>query len=91
MLGAASQMIVTAGYAHLNASSAETKLTEAKLLHQSRLFWRAYILYQELSLRLGKPPLFPKELVDHLPQITPFDKHGLINLHDGSTLNYFRE
>lgn len=29
--------------------------------------------------------------MDHLPQITPFDKYGLIKLHDSSTLNYFRE
>ncbi|KAJ4264219.1 hypothetical protein NW762_005413 [Fusarium torreyae] len=91
MLGAASQMILTAGYYRQSTSSAEFSLMEAEKLHQKRLFWRAYILDQELSLRLGKPPLFSEELVDSLPEVVPFDKYGLINLHDGSTLNYFRE
>lgn len=80
-----------AGYHRPNTSSAKLKLMGAEQLHQNRLFWRAYILDQELSLRLGKPPIFCEELVGHLPEEIPLDNYGVIELRNGSTLNYFRE
>lgn len=88
ILGSAIQMILLAGY-HMTISGPGHK--SAQDLQKSRLLYRAYILEQDLSVRLGKPPILSESLITYLPNERPDDCQGIICLPEGTTVNYLRE
>lgn len=88
ILGSATQMILLAGY-HITISGPGHK--SAQDLQKSRLLYRAFILEQDLSVRLGKPPILSEKLITHLPNERPEDCQGIICLPEGTTVNYLRE
>lgn len=88
ILGPAIQMILLAGY-HMTISDPGHQ--SAQDLQKSRLLYRAYILEQDLSLRLGKPPILNEILITNLPNERPEDCQGIICLPEGTTVNYLRE
>lgn len=81
-------MVLMAGY-HATLSSAAP--TSAQDLQKSRLLYRTYILDQDLSLRLGKPPLLTESLIVCLPDKRLEDCLGVICLPGGTTVNCLRE
>ncbi|KAI7775862.1 transcriptional regulatory protein [Diaporthe eres] len=88
VFGSAVQMILLAGY-HTTPSSLGDR--SAQDLQKTRLLYRAYILEQDLSLRLGKPPLLNESMIACLPNERPDDRQGIICLPGGTTVNYLRE
>ncbi|KAH7166438.1 hypothetical protein EDB81DRAFT_712981 [Dactylonectria macrodidyma] len=88
ILGAAAQMIIIAGYSQ-PAGSAINQKSDA--LHKQRLFWQAYVMDRDLSMRLGKPPCISDDLRPPLPDKQPEDGYSTQVLPDGSTMNYLRE
>ncbi|KAF4923642.1 putative transcriptional regulatory protein [Colletotrichum fructicola] len=88
VLGSVTQMMLLAGY-HVATSSSGALSTDQ--LHKNRLFYRAYVMDQRLSLRLFKPPLLTERLVIGLPDEHPVDSHGVIKLSEGRSLNYLRQ
>lgn len=88
ILGSAIQMILLAGY-HMTISGPGHK--SAQDLQRSRLLYRAYILEQDLSVILGKPPILSESLITCLPNERPDDCQGIICLPEGTTVNYLRE
>lgn len=81
-------MILLAGYRTTPSSLGDRS---AQDLQKSRLLYRAYILEQDLSLRLGKPPLLNESMTACLPNERPEDRQGIICLPEGSTVNCLRE
>lgn len=80
-------MILLAGY-HTTPSSLGDRSTQD--LQKNRLLYRAYILEQDLSLRLGKPPLLNESMIACLPNESSEDRQGIIRLPGGNTVNYLR-
>lgn len=81
-------MILLAGY-DMTISDPGHKSTQD--LQKSRLLYRAYILEQDLSVRLGKPPILNENLIPYLPNERPEDCQGIICLPEGTTVNYLRQ
>lgn len=85
VLGLAVQMIILAGY-HSGGGS-----QNPDTLHQQRLFWHAYIMDSDLSLRLGKPPAITETIFVSLPEMSPLDGRGELEFEDGTVANFIRE
>lgn len=81
-------MILLAGY---RTSLSSPGHRSAQDLQKSRLLYRAYILEQDLSLKLGKPPLLNENIIACLPNERPEDRQGIICSPEGTTVNYLRE
>ncbi|KAH7140222.1 hypothetical protein B0J13DRAFT_62510 [Dactylonectria estremocensis] len=88
ILGAATQMIIIAGYSKPGGPAINQK---SDALHKQRLFWQAYVVDRDLSMRLGKPPCISDDLRPPLPEEQPEDGYSTHTLPDGSTWNYLRE
>lgn len=88
VLGSAAQMILLAGY-HTTVSDPGHE--SAQDLHTSRLLYIAYILEQDLSLRLGKPPILNQSMITCLPSPHLEDSQGIMCSSEGTTVNYLRE
>ncbi|KAL6402735.1 Zn2/Cys6 DNA-binding protein [Ilyonectria robusta] len=88
ILGAAAQMIIIAGYSKPASSKINQK---SDTLHKQRLFWQAYIVDRDLSMRLGKPPCISDDLRPPLPEEQPDDGYSSHTLANGSTMNFLRE
>lgn len=88
ILGSAAQMILLAGY---DAAPPSPGHESSQDLQKSRLFYHAYILEQEFSLRLGKPPILNENIIACLPNERPGDRQGITCLAEGTTVNYLRE
>ncbi|OLN97082.1 putative transcriptional regulatory protein C530.05-like protein 3 [Colletotrichum chlorophyti] len=74
---------------HTKNPGEELEPTEA--LQRNRVFWIAYILDRDLSLRTAQPPLHQDSEIDvELPSQTPPDSAGLIFGSAGQVFNYFR-
>lgn len=87
ILGSAVQMMLLAGYCVISGSGDGS----AQDLQKRRLLYRAYVLEQDLSLRLGKPPILNEGMVACLPDDRPGDSQDTISLPDGTTVDYLRE
>ncbi|KFY91899.1 hypothetical protein V500_04404 [Pseudogymnoascus sp. VKM F-4518 (FW-2643)] len=85
ILGLAFQMIILAGY-HRGGGP-----QNPDTLHQQRLFWHAYIMDNDLSLRLGKPPAITETISVGLPEKSPLDGCGDLEFEDGTVMNFIRE
>lgn len=81
-------MILLAGY---RTTPSRPGKRSAQDLQKSRLLYRAYILEQDLSLRLRKPPLLNENMIASLPNERPEDRQGIICSSEGTTVNYLRE
>lgn len=88
VLGSAVQMILLAGHRTTPSSLGDRS---AQDLQKSRLLYRAYILEQDLSSRLGKPPLLNESMIACLPNERPEDRQEIICSPEGTTVNYLRE
>lgn len=86
VLGSVTQMILLAGY-HTTLYNPGPKSTQG--LHKSRLLYRAYVLDQDLSLRLGKPALLNESLISRTPNEYPEDSQDI--KREGTTINCLRE
>ncbi|KAM5369036.1 hypothetical protein ACJZ2D_009239 [Fusarium nematophilum] len=91
VLGMASQMILLAGYHGIVAPSAKDGCPTGQKLHQSRLFWQAYILDREISLMLDKPPSLLDDFIPGEPDLSLVAGLGAMSLPGGLTVNYFLE
>jgi hypothetical protein len=87
VLGAALQQITIAKY-HYNEKP--PGCSEADFQQRRRLFWNAYVLDVDLSLRLGKPPVHSVHQIIELPPEAPPDGIGLVNVGDYS-FHFLRE
>lgn len=87
ILGSAVQIMLLDGY-HMASTSGDRS---AQYLQKRRLLYRAYILEQDLSLRLGKPPILNESMVACLPKEHPGDSQDIISLPEGTTVSYLRE
>ncbi|KAK1724092.1 uncharacterized protein BDZ83DRAFT_624164 [Colletotrichum acutatum] len=85
VLGVASQMMFLVGFHKISPTSDETAIQNHRLLSH------AYILDQNLSLWLGKPPLLSSNIVRDVPSQEPYDGHGIIYLQDGTSFNCLKE
>lgn len=85
VLGVAAQMMFLAGFHKLSTTLDETAI------HNHRLLLHAYILDQNLSLWLGKPPLLSSNIVPVIPRQEPCDGYGTIYLQDGTSFNCLKE
>jgi hypothetical protein len=81
-------MIMLAGY---HEASTRAQTSESDVLHRQRLFWQAYVMDQDLSIRLGKPPAIATDTIFAFPEGQPEDGVAVITLDDGSRLDYIRE
>ncbi|KAF6796986.1 fungal specific transcription factor [Colletotrichum sojae] len=88
VLGSAAQMMLLSGY-HERMSSVSSQSVDD--VQEVRLLYRGYVLEQDLSLRLGKPPLLTESLITSLPDKIPVDSHGVIMLPEGTSINHLRE
>ncbi|GLA83020.1 hypothetical protein AtubIFM56815_007211 [Aspergillus tubingensis] len=58
--------------------------------HRRRVYWIAFILDSDISIRVGRPPVQDLEDYDtHLPTENPPDGRGILTI-DGIRMNYFR-
>ncbi|GAA84312.1 hypothetical protein AKAW_02427 [Aspergillus luchuensis IFO 4308] len=58
--------------------------------HRRRVYWIAFILDSDISIRVGRPPVQDFEDYDtHLPTENPPDGRGILTI-DGTRMNYFR-
>ncbi|PWY68184.1 hypothetical protein BO83DRAFT_439094 [Aspergillus eucalypticola CBS 122712] len=58
--------------------------------HRRRVYWIAFILDSDISIRVGRPPVQDFEDYDtHLPTENPPDGKGVLMI-DGTRMNYFR-
>ncbi|PYH68881.1 uncharacterized protein BO88DRAFT_389218 [Aspergillus vadensis CBS 113365] len=58
--------------------------------HRRRVYWIAFILDSDISIRVGRPPVQDFEDYDtHLPTEDPPDGRGILTI-DGTRMNYFR-
>ncbi|OHE98178.1 fungal specific transcription factor [Colletotrichum orchidophilum] len=63
----------------------------AEALQRSRVFWIAFILDRDLSMRTAQPPIHQDSDIDlDLPSQNPPDDAGLILGFSGQKFNYFR-
>ncbi|KAK1638529.1 hypothetical protein BDP81DRAFT_470750 [Colletotrichum phormii] len=85
ILAIASQMMFLAGFHKMTATPDETTT------HKRRLLSYAYILDQNLSLWLEKPPLLSSNFGLDLLEQEPYDGQGTIHLRDGISVNCLRE
>lgn len=85
VLGVASQMMFLAGLHKISTTSDETAV------HNHSLLSHAYILDQNLSLWLGKPPLFSSNIVRDVARQQPYNDYGTIYLPDGTSFNCLKE
>ncbi len=76
----------------LHNSAHELGSSSVEKEHRVRVFWFAYILDKDFSLRLSQPPLlYDDDLKINLPSKQPEDGLGYIQSNDGSsTINLFR-
>lgn len=76
----------------LNKQIHNPELCEIETEQRNRVFWIAYVLDKDLSLRLDQPPLINDDDVDaRLPSASPADGLGYIHVINGkSMINYFR-
>ncbi|KAK1488421.1 fungal specific transcription factor domain-containing protein [Colletotrichum abscissum] len=85
VLGVASQMMFLAGFHKISTTLAD------RAIHNHRLLSHAYILDQNLSLWLGKPPLLSSDIVRDVPKQEQYDGYGSIYLQDGTSFNCLKE
>ncbi|KAK1704835.1 hypothetical protein BDP67DRAFT_605768 [Colletotrichum lupini] len=85
VLGVASQMMFLAGFHKISTTLAE------RAIHNHRLLSHAYILDQNLSLWLGKPPLLSSDIVRDVPKQEQYDGYGSIYLQHGTSFNCLKE
>ncbi|KAK1689299.1 hypothetical protein BDP55DRAFT_628633 [Colletotrichum godetiae] len=85
VLAIVSQMMFLAGFHKMTATPDETTT------HKRPLLSYAYILKQNLSLWIEKPPLLSSNFGLDLPEQEPYDGHGTIHLQDGMSGNCLRE
>ncbi|GLB04157.1 hypothetical protein AtubIFM57258_009873 [Aspergillus tubingensis] len=58
--------------------------------HRRRVYWIAFILDSDISIRVGRPPVQDIEDYDtHLPTENPSDGRGILTI-DGTRMNYLR-
>ncbi|PYH35866.1 uncharacterized protein BO87DRAFT_433727 [Aspergillus neoniger CBS 115656] len=58
--------------------------------HRRRMYWIAFILDSDISIRVGRPPVQDIEDYDtNLPTENPPDGRGILTI-DGTRMNYFR-
>ncbi|KAK1623553.1 fungal-specific transcription factor [Colletotrichum phormii] len=75
----------------LNTKSTSQEFEPAEALQRSRVFWVAFILDRDLSMRLTQPPLHQESDIDvDIPCLTPPDDVGMIMGLSGQKFNYFR-
>nr|XP_001400464.2 hypothetical protein ANI_1_3240024 [Aspergillus niger CBS 513.88] len=68
-----------------NASGASPEAEQRR-----RVYWIAFILDSDISIRVGRPPVQDIEDYDtHLPTENPPDGRGVLTI-DGTRINYFR-
>ncbi|KAL4792944.1 fungal-specific transcription factor domain-containing protein [Aspergillus venezuelensis] len=67
-------------------------LNSSVILERNRVFWIAYILDRDISMRTGQPPVQLETDIDiDLPPLDPEDGAGLVFAADGtSRFNFFR-
>ncbi|KAH7370551.1 hypothetical protein BKA65DRAFT_488680 [Rhexocercosporidium sp. MPI-PUGE-AT-0058] len=85
ILGAAVQMMVTAGY------NTGKNRSQAEALIQNRLFWNAYIISSDISIYLGNAPVVPDSILSSLPERSPADSRADLTFQDGFTMNAIYE
>ncbi|KAL4876131.1 fungal-specific transcription factor domain-containing protein [Aspergillus karnatakaensis] len=76
----------------LHSSARSEGLNSSATMERNRVFWIAYILDRDISLRTGQPPVQLETDIDiNLPPADPEDEAGLVFAGDGtSRFNFFR-
>ncbi|KAL5337699.1 hypothetical protein BJX70DRAFT_409030 [Aspergillus crustosus] len=76
----------------LHARTSSESFSPQAILERDRVFWIAYILDRDISLRTGQPPIQLETDIDiDFPLVQPADGAGLVPAADGSsTFNFFR-
>jgi len=76
----------------LNRQKDNTEFGEIETEQRRRVFWIAYLLDKDISLRLDQPPLINNDDVDaKLPSASPEDGLGYIHIINAtSAINFFR-
>ena len=87
ILGSAMQQMLLCGYQN---SRRPPSVTELQLLHRHRLFWHGFCFDNDLSLRLGKPPIINDSQIVDLPDERPIDGRDIITFN-GQLFNFLRE
>ncbi|EPE27670.1 Zn2/Cys6 DNA-binding protein [Glarea lozoyensis ATCC 20868] len=87
ILGTAIQQILIAKY-HYNVKA--PGCSEEDFQQRRRLFWNAYLLDVDLSLRLTKPPVHSLHQIIELPPEIPSDGIGLVTV-SGHSFHFLRE
>lgn len=89
LIGSAVRLMHSIGL-HKRASGYGLNTVEVE--QRKRVFWVAYIIDKDCSLRSGRPPSIPDEdwNVD-LPELEPPDGLGVIPTSAGETVNLFRK
>ncbi|GKZ77444.1 hypothetical protein AnigIFM56816_010743 [Aspergillus niger] len=82
---AAMRLAQSIGLHRENASGASPEAEQRR-----RVYWIAFILDSDISIRVGRPPVQDIEDYDtHLPTENPPDGRGVLTI-DGTRINYFR-
>ncbi|EXF75182.1 fungal specific transcription factor [Colletotrichum fioriniae PJ7] len=75
----------------LHTKSTAQEFEPAEALQRSRVFWIAFILDRDLSMRLTQPPMHQESDIDvDIPSLNPPDDLGMIMGFSGQKFNYFR-
>jgi hypothetical protein len=80
---------------HARRGSSSERLSASDTLERERVFWIAYIIDRDVSMRLGQPPVQLESDMDvELPALEPEDRAGLAfaatNDSSPSSFNFFR-
>jgi hypothetical protein len=87
ILGPAIQQMTLCGYQY---GIKPASITELQLLHRRRLYWRGFCFDNDLSLRLGKPPMINDDQIVDLPDENPIDGRDIVTFN-GESFNFLRE
>jgi hypothetical protein len=87
LLGSTIQKMTIGGFQYNRKPSG---VTDIQMLHRRRLFWHGFCLDNDLSLRLGKPPVVNSGQIIDLPDEYPTDGRGVITFN-GESFNFLRE